>query len=76
MGRTKKKGKQGEYDIAPDARRIVPLKGGFCYIYDLKGKLHHVKKDTEAFDRLVEELRTGLSEDRMIEELRRVGRDE
>lgn len=23
MGRTKKKGKQGEYDIAPDARRIV-----------------------------------------------------
>lgn len=74
MGKAKHKGKPGEYEPAGDSRRIVPLKAGYCYVHDLKGKLHHVKVDSTAFDELVEHLRTGLSEARMQEELWRVGR--
>lgn len=73
MGKRKHKAKLGEYVWSPDIRRIIPLdKGRHCYINDVKGKLHHVKVDTEEFNSLVKDLSDNLSEPKMQEELGRI----
>lgn len=72
MGKAKRRTKQGEYEIAGDARRIVPLKAGYCYIFSANGKTNHVKRDSEEFTRLIEQLRESLGDDRVNLELERL----
>lgn len=72
MGKAKRRGKPGEYEISGDLRRIVPLKDGYCYIHDLKGKLHHVKVSSEEFNSLVDSMRERLGAAKIAAELERV----
>lgn len=53
MGKSKKHLKKGEYQWSPEIRRITPLMDNHCYIQDDKGKLHHVKRDSDRFKELI-----------------------
>ena len=72
MGKVKRKTKLGEFEYSPTARRIVPLKAGFCYIFDTKGKLHHVKRESEQCEQLIADLREDLGDARVDEEIARL----
>lgn len=55
------KKKKQEYEASGEVNRIIPLKVGYAYITDLKGKLHHLKRDSEEFDTLVKEIDEALN---------------
>jgi len=69
------KKKKQEYEASGEVNRIIPLKVGYVYITDLKGKLHHLKRDSEEFSVLVEEIDEALNNraTREIEALRQRG---
>lgn len=70
MGKSKKKTKSGEYEMSPDVRRIIPLKNDYCYIFDARGKLHHLKRDSAAAIELLrslEEVTNGRISKQLIE---------
>lgn len=57
MGKRKlHKGKLGEHEWSRESKRIVPLQGGYCYISDEKGKLHHLKRDSDEYNSMIEHL--------------------
>ena len=44
-----KKKKDLAFQHSADVKLIIPCKGGYCYIKDVGGKMHHVKTDSEEF---------------------------
>lgn len=53
--------KTAEYAVDTTIRRIIPLKAGWAYVTDLKGKLHHVRRDSFEFAVLVREIDESLN---------------
>lgn len=72
MGKAKSKGKKGEYEMSADAKRIIPLKENYCYIFDEKGKTHHLKRDSEEALELMKKL-NDLTFGRVAKELENLG---
>lgn len=56
MGKTKSSKKKGEFIWSGDASRIIPLKNNYCYIFDEKGKTHHLERDSEEATSLLQRL--------------------
>lgn len=75
MGKSKKKSKSGEYEMSSDVRRIIPLKNNHCYIIDSHGRLHHLKRDSEAAIILLRSLEE-LTNGRITRQLKELGWEE
>lgn len=70
---TKKKTKEGAFQPSGEVQRITPLGGGaYAYVFDAKGKTHHVKRDSDKFRELVASLDEELN-GRGKKELERLG---
>ena len=43
------KKKQKDFEWSGETRRVIPLKANHCYIFDHKGKTHHINRDSDEF---------------------------
>ena len=75
MSKRKAKGKKGEYEWSGDLRRIIPLRNGYCYVNDEKGKTPRMKNDSEEFYTLAKHLDEVMN-GRISMELRELGWEE
>jgi hypothetical protein len=50
---TKRKTKEMPFQPAGGSRRVIPLQGGWAYLFDHLGKRRHMKRDSVEFAQLV-----------------------
>lgn len=68
--------KEAAYQPAGDAKRIIPLKNGWAYIWDERGALRHLLRDSEEFITACQEVEKALGDGRIMRELKQLGWDD
>lgn len=67
--------KEAVYQPAGDARRIIPLRDGWAYIWDERGGLRHLRRDSDEFVLACQEVEKALGNGKIMRELKQLGWD-